>query len=180
MFEGLPGLALILVLVLFCSAVLDKLLKAARRAKSSRNNLGRYVPEKYRGDPDKINLRSSWEVNFARWCERDPDVLEWSSEELAIRYRSPGTLKVRRYYPDFVVTRRGADGEETSIVEIKPRYQTEPPSGKGGFISRLKAKKRYRINCAKWKAAEKHAQKRGWKFEIVTEDDPRTQARRGR
>ena len=48
---------------------------------------GRYTPEnpkKYIGDPSKIVYRSSWERRFMIYCDRNPLILSWASEELAI------------------------------------------------------------------------------------------------
>jgi len=180
--EQITDAVLVLLVMAACTAVLSGLVKAVRKPEPS-SRYDRYVPknpEKYRGRIDSIDLKSKMEINFAGWCDRDPDVLQWSYEEIAIRYLAPGLFKVRRYYPDFEVIRRVDGGVEKSIVEIKPRYQTEPPANKGSLQSYINAVKTYKKNSAKWKAAERYARRKGWKFEVVTEDDPRTQAPRGR
>jgi len=41
-------------------------------------------PEKYKGDFRNIIYRSSWEVEFMRYCDRNPNILEWGSEEFFI------------------------------------------------------------------------------------------------
>ena len=45
---------------------------------------GKYKPKnlnKYRGDPDKVTYRSHWEKLCFLWCDRNPDIKYWSSEE---------------------------------------------------------------------------------------------------
>ena len=55
--------------------------------------------------------------------DADKDVLEWSSEEVVIPYRSLFDGQMHRYFPDFWV--RKSDG--TYILEVKPFHQTQPP-----------------------------------------------------
>ena len=51
-------------------------------------------PKKYKGDPNNIICRSSWERKFCHWCDLNENVLEWGSEEFWIPYRSPVDNKV--------------------------------------------------------------------------------------
>ena len=44
---------------------------------------------KYKGDPTKIIYRSSWEKMFMGYLDNNPSVVEWSSEEFFIPYKSP-------------------------------------------------------------------------------------------
>ena len=37
------------------------------------------------------------------YFDRNENVIEWSSEEIAIPYVSPWDNKIHRYYPDFLV-----------------------------------------------------------------------------
>lgn len=135
-------------------------------------------PEKYKGDPTKITYRSMWEFKFFRFVDLHPDVIWWQSEEIAIPYLSPIDSKVHRYFPDVILKKRvGPDKYETVMIEIKPQSQTLPPDiGKrnntpSGRVSRryLNEVKTYGINDAKWTAARKYCNERGWKFEIMTE-----------
>jgi hypothetical protein len=102
-----------------------------------------------------------------------PDVLEWSSEELFIPYRSPIDNRVHRYFPDFLVKKKNAsDGLiETVMIEVKPKAQTKPPSIQQKptrrYINEVHA---WGVNSAKWKAAEEYCKDRGWKFQIFHED----------
>ena len=101
------------------------------------------------------------------------DVLEWSSEEFCIPYRSPIDGKVHRYFPDFKIKKKNTSGVvETVVVEIKPDKETRPP------IVQTKKTKTYLkevytwgINSAKWKAAQSYCSDRRWKFIIMTEHD---------
>jgi len=69
-------------------------------------NKSKYKPEypkKYKGDPNNIICRSSWERVFCRYCDRNRNILEYSSEEVIIPYRSPVDNKYHRYFPDFYI-----------------------------------------------------------------------------
>jgi hypothetical protein len=46
-------------------------------------------PSKYKGDPNNIICRSSWERKFCHWCDLNESILEWGSEEFYIPYISP-------------------------------------------------------------------------------------------
>lgn len=135
-------------------------------------------PQKYKGDPTKIIYRSLWEFKFFKYVDEHPDVIWWASEEYVVPYMSPIDGKVHRYFPDVVLKKKTPDGTfETLMIEIKPKSQTKPPdiSKKNntptGRISRryLKEVKTYGTNEAKWKAARKYCEERGWKFAIFTE-----------
>lgn len=135
-------------------------------------------PEKYKGDPTKITYRSMWEFKFFRFVDLHPDVIWWQSEEIAIPYLSPIDNKMHRYFPDVILKKKtGPDKYETVMIEIKPQKQTTPPdiskrnNTPSGRISRryVNEAKTYGINEAKWIAARKYCDQRGWKFEIMTE-----------
>ena len=86
-------------------------------------------PTKYRGDPLNIVYRSRWELKFMTYLDSHKDVLDWSSEEFSIPYRSPIDGRVHRYFPDFRVKKRNPQGiEEIVVVEIKPFKETKPPA----------------------------------------------------
>ena len=128
-------------------------------------------PIKYKGDPTNIIYRSSWELKSMMYLDNHKDVIQWSSEELIIPYRSPIDGKIHRYFPDFYVKRRDKEGKiETLIIEIKPDSQTKPP------MKVSKPNKRYikevftwGINEAKWKAAKDYCDDRQFKFMVLTE-----------
>ena len=105
--------------------------------------------------------------------DEDSNVEWWQSEELYLRYPNP--LKkgdYRRYFPDMIV--KFTDGS-TVMIEIKPDSQTRPPKMKPADKKTSKRYLRevttYLVNEAKWNAAEKYCEARGWQFKIVTDKD---------
>jgi len=138
-------------------------------------------PEKYNGDASNIVYRSLWEAKFFRYLDRRPEVIWWSSEELAIPYVSPKDNRVHRYFPDVIVRLRDPKTKKTRtiMIEIKPKAQTMPPdpskknATKTGRTSRryLREAATYAINEAKWKAAREFCADKGWDFEIFTEKE---------
>ena len=137
-------------------------------------------PEKYKGDPTKITYRSSWEFKFFRYVDAHTDVIWWASEEYVIPYMSPIDGKMHRYFPDVVLRKKTPNGgTETIMIEIKPKSQTRPPditkknATPSGRISKryINEVKTYGTNDAKWKAARKFCEERGWKFAIFTETE---------
>lgn len=134
-------------------------------------------PEKYKGDPTKIIYRSLWELKVMRRLDSHPDIVEWSSEEVAIPYLNPIKSKTSRYYPDFIIKKKIAEGVYQKImIEVKPKKQTNPPDPKNktptGRVSRryLNEAATYAINEAKWKAAEQYCKERNMIFTLMTED----------
>ena len=128
-------------------------------------------PYKYKGDPSNIIFRSSWELKFMNYLDAHQDVIQWSSEEFCIPYKSPIDGRVHRYFPDFWLKQKNKNGiEEVLVVEIKPKAQTAPP------IAQKRKTKKYinevmtwGINEAKWKAAVSFCSDRKWKFMVLTE-----------
>lgn len=139
---------------------------------------GRFKPKnpaKYKGDPTNIIYRSSYELKLFRYLDIHPSVQWWQSEEIVIPYRSPITGRVHRYFPDVTVKR--TDGQ-VILIEVKPKYQTVPPDRNKMTTPTGKIKKAYinevaewGKNQAKWKAAEEYCADRGWKFQIMTEQE---------
>ena len=137
---------------------------------------GRYQPknpEKYKGDHKDIIYRSLWERKFMVFCDMKEAVVAWSSETVVVPYISPVDQKPHRYFVDFIIKIKNKDGiVETHLVEVKPEKQCMMPERgrkqKKTFITEATT---YVINQAKWEAAKKYADKRGWKFTILTEKD---------
>lgn len=130
-------------------------------------------PEKYEGDPSNIVMRSSWERRFAIWCDRNPSIVKWSSEETIIPYRCHTDNRIHRYYVDFRIKVKQTDGSlKTYIVEIKPHAQTRPPEFPGRKTKRFITESFTFIkNQSKWKAAEEWCKDRGYEFKIITEKE---------
>ena len=113
-------------------------------------------PEKYCGDVNTIVARSSWEVKFLNWCDNNPDIVAYASEEIQIPYFDPASNKTRRYFVDFWIKIKTATGIKKFLIEIKPDKFTKPP------VQPKKKTKRYveevmqwLTNNAKWEAARK-------------------------
>jgi hypothetical protein len=127
-------------------------------------------PEKYLGNAGNIVYRSSWELKFFRYCDRDSTVLKWASEEFHIPYLSPVDHRHHRYFPDVYMQVRTKDGMKHLVVEIKPKMQTQPPKLRRRTPKFLQEAKTFVVNKAKWEAATKYCTARGWQFVILTED----------
>ena len=130
-------------------------------------------PNKYEGDPTNIVMRSSWETKFALWCDRNPAVVKWSSEETIIPYRCQTDNKLHRYFVDFRIKVKQIDGSlKTYIIEIKPDAQTRPPEFPGRKTKKFITESfTFVKNQSKWKAAEQWCLDRGYEFKILTERD---------
>ncbi len=134
-------------------------------------------PEKYRGDPNKIVCRSSWERVFCRYCDTSENIVFWQSEEFFIPYFDKSSGKQRRYFPDFLIGVRTGDGKVQQIlIEVKPYAETIPPK----LPKRMTKKSQKRIleetetyvkNMSKWEAAKEYCDRRGWQFKVITEKE---------
>ena len=130
-------------------------------------------PSKYKGNPNNIIYRSSWELKLMRHLDLHPDVISWASEELVIPYRSPVDNRIHRYFPDFYVKRRSQNGiVETLIIEVKPKIQSVPPKPQTKATKKyLREVMTYGVNMAKWKAAKEYCDDRKWRFLVMTESE---------
>lgn len=130
---------------------------------------GYYRPKqrsKYAGDARNIYYRSSWERHFCKWCDLNDKVKKWAIEPFKIPYFDEGTGKQRKYNPDFWVEMK--DGT-VYLIEVKPKYETEPPKMKEGTKRFLLAEQTFKTNSSKWAAATELCTKKGWIFKVVTE-----------
>jgi hypothetical protein len=107
------------------------------------------------------------------FLDRDKDVIEWSSEEFFIPYRCRTDGRMHRYFPDFKVKLKKADGKiVTQIIEIKPRGQTVPPSRPPRKTRRyITEALTYAKNKSKWEYAREWCKNRGYEFVIMTEKE---------
>tara|TARA_R100000005_G_scaffold94872_1_gene74238 strand:- start:4 stop:447 length:444 start_codon:yes stop_codon:yes gene_type:complete len=130
-------------------------------------------PKKYKGNPNNIICRSSWERHFCRWCDLSENIIEWGSEEFYIPYISPVDNRVHKYFPDFIVKLKESSGKiKTYVIEVKPKKQTAPPKQpKRKTKSYFYECKTYAVNQAKWKAAKEFCDDRRLEFKIITEDE---------
>lgn len=132
---------------------------------------GRYPvndPKKYDGDSTKVYYRSLWERQVFKWCERNPQVLRWSSEETVIPYKCKTDNRIHRYFVDVKIK---LDTGETYLIEIKPKKETiapkKPARQTKKYVTEVMT---YVKNQSKWEAAEEYCMQRGWKFVVWTED----------
>jgi len=134
---------------------------------------GRYIPKnpsKYIGDITKIRYMSSWEYEMHKFLDNNPNVIEWASEEIAIPYLKPTDNKIHKYYVDYYVKYIDKHGNiKTELIEVKPAKQTKLSRSKK-TATQLHENITFAINVAKWKAAQEFAQKKGWMFRIITEN----------
>ena len=137
---------------------------------------GKYYPSypsKYKGDPTKIIYRSLWERKFMVYCDKNNNILEWASEEIAIPYRSPVDNRVHRYFPDFYMKVKERGGKiKRYVIEVKPAKQTKPPvKPKRQTKGYIREAYEYAKNQAKWKMAREFCADRQWEFKVVTEKE---------
>ena len=136
---------------------------------------GRYKvknPKKYKGNIDKVYYRSSWELKFMNYCDRNSAVLEWGSEEVVIPYISPLDGRRHRYFPDFYIKIKPKSGPiKRIIIEVKPKKQCSAPDipkrKTKRFINEVRT---WGVNKAKWQSAIEYCNDRGMEFKILTED----------
>ena len=131
-------------------------------------------PSKYVGDSTNIVMRSSWERKLANWCDINPSVTKWNSEEIVIPYFSKADNKMRRYFLDFIVQLRTVEGKlETLLIEVKPNAQTKKPknSKRKANSTFINENYTYMVNQDKWEAARAYAAKHGMKFVVLDEYD---------
>jgi len=122
--------------------------------------------DKYAGDPANIVYRSSWERKVFKWCDHNIEVKSWESEETVIPYFYDVDKRYHRYFVDLKITWRN---NKTTLIEIKPEKETQPPSGERRTKKYIYEGLTYVKNMNKWKAAKEYAEDRGWTFEVWTE-----------
>jgi len=137
---------------------------------------GKYLPsnpKKYVGNPSQVIYRSLWERKLMVYCDTHDKVIEWGSEEIIIPYMSPWDGKLHRYFPDFYMKVKQANGNiKRFIIEVKPKYQCQsPPTSPKRKTKRwFNDVKNWTINQAKWKSANAYCLDKGMEFKILTED----------
>ena len=81
-------------------------------------------PKKYIGDPTNIVFRSGWEKRVMQSLDENLNVVRWASEEIIIPYISPIDNRPHRYFVDFYVEAKLADGSiKKMLLEVKPAAQ---------------------------------------------------------
>ena len=139
-------------------------------------------PHKYVGSSTDIVYRSSWELRFNRWCDLNPSVVKWNSEEIVIPYYSQADGKNRRYFVDYIIQMKTDKGTiESLLTKIKPSGQQVKPKNHGNkkpenYLAEMHT---YQVNQDKWEAAEKWAAKHGMRFVVLNEYDLGIAKRKG-
>jgi len=132
---------------------------------------GRYTlkkPEKYIGDANKVVYRSLWEKQAFKWCENNPKVKGWNSEEIVVPYKSSVDKRLHRYFVDLLIQ---MDDKKTYLIEIKPKNQTQPPKKRSRQTKKyINEQLTFIKNQDKWEAASQFADYKGWKFQVWTEE----------
>ena len=121
--------------------------------------------KKYKGDYTKVVYRSLWEKSVFSWCDSNPKVKSWSSEEVIVPYYYEADKRYHRYFPDLKIVFE----DRTLLVEIKPEKETVPPTGPKRTRKYINEGFTYIKNMNKWKAANEYCKDRGWEFQIWTE-----------
>jgi hypothetical protein len=124
-------------------------------------------------NPNLIVYRSSLELKFMIWCDKNTRVLEWGSENVVVPYVSPVDGKIHRYFVDMYVKIKEKDVVRKYLVEIKPARQTQPPkpSKRKKTSTVIYENATWQINLAKWEAAKQFAKKYNMDFIIITDQD---------
>ena len=122
--------------------------------------------KKYKGDFDNIIYRSLWERHVFKWCDENPNVKQWSSEEVIIPYYYEADKRYHKYFPDIKIVFE----DKTLLVEIKPADQTTPPTSPKRTKKYIAEGFTYVKNMNKWEAANNYCKDRGWEFQIWTEN----------
>lgn len=107
------------------------------------------------------------------YLDGNPNVIEWSNEEIIIPYLSPVDNRWHRYFPDFYAKVKNKQGAiEEIVLEVKPKKQSVPPVKKDKITRKyINEVVTWGVNEAKWKAALEYCNKRNWKFRVITEED---------
>ena len=126
-------------------------------------------PKKYVGNPNNIVYRSLLERRFMVYCDTNPGIAQWASEELPIRYYNPIDKKYHRYFVDFIIK---TDKNKKMLIEIKPSRQiTRPKPPKKKTRSYMRESFEFIKNQAKWRAETSYAEANGAVFKIITEKE---------
>ena len=115
---------------------------------------GKFRPKnrkKYKGDPREIIYRSLWELKFMNYCDSSKDIINWSSEEIIIPYKSPIDNRIHRYFPDFYVKYKDHSGKVLEkVIEVKPAKEVREPK-------KQKAAKYFVIRVWSWFVLGEHS-----------------------
>jgi hypothetical protein len=129
-------------------------------------------PEKYLREDKKLTARSKMEMTYFENFDRNKNIIQWNSENIAIPYEKPifdGICRIvrfelRNYFPDIYLILKHKDGTIEEILgEIKPEDQLYAPKKplketKKSMKNYMNKMCTYNINVSKWKSANKFVQ----------------------
>lgn len=166
----------------------------ANQSDKAKFHQGYFHPSNRKKCLSQTNIyRSSWELKFMEWADRNPAIIEWASEPISIKYlnpvanlaeckknnlnpKDPKNWKLSNYWTDFWIETKSKDGKvKKTFIEIKPYSQTKKPYpiNESAPLKQIKSYNRtaetYLVNMAKWTAAKKYFNSRGCDFLIFTE-----------
>jgi len=160
---------------------LEKKRESSKRKSSnkSRTKKGLYKvknPEKYMGNLNNVEYKSSWEYKFCVYCDLTPEVLKWGCEIIVIPYIDRFG-KSRRYIPDFYMECRNLkhpDLLNKFLVEVKPEKETKEPHIPKNISSKKMKNLEWELNTwytnkHKWVYAIEWCKSRDIIFRLVTE-----------
>ena len=134
-------------------------------------------PRKCKNPPNRpIVFRSSWEAMLFKWCDRNTNVVEWSSEQLRIPYLHPMNRTMHIYVPDVWIKVIESNGKMIEkVIEVKPLSET-PAFAMARFKETGRKPSAYRqgvllVNNAKFKSAEQWCKAHNMEFVIMTENE---------
>jgi hypothetical protein len=122
-------------------------------------------PQKYLGDPSKINYETSLQLTMMLRLDRSESILGWLSEGLptepkGIPYQHPITGQRAYYMPDFFVISMNKKNKKTmQVIAIKPLDEVP-------LIGNLNEAQL--LNAARFAAAVQYCAARGWQFRVGT------------
>lgn len=116
--------------------------------------------------PGYALYKSSLERQLLVYCDLNPHVVKYSLEPFAVPYVKPTDGRVHRYYIDFLLVLSTGD---KVLAEVKTSVETVPPVKTKNINKYKNEMQTYAVNVAKWQAAKKFAENKGFKFLILTE-----------
>lgn len=125
-------------------------------------------PSKVIGN-NPIIYRSSIERKFCKFCDTNPNVLKWSSEEIVIPYYDTVSKKNRKYYVDNFVMIKEKDTVKKYLIELKDIKETREPVKKRGKrkTTLLYEQMTYQTNLCKWKKAVEFCKNHNLEFLLI-------------
>jgi len=126
---------------------------------------GQFKPSNREKCLNKTNpeYRSGLEMKVMTVLDKNPNVLQWSSEQIIIPYIHPiksaqsGSPEYARYFADFYIKLKVGETIKEFVVEVKPDRQTRPATKHGNKKTStiLYEQIQFAINTSKWEAARK-------------------------